>query len=55
MPRSCSFTTTLHDDPEPSEEDVAITRRLVQAGDLLGIGVLDHVIIASRGVVSRDY
>ena len=39
-------------DPEPSEEDLAITRRLVQAGDLIGIGVLDHVIVASRGVVS---
>lgn len=39
-------------DPEPSEEDLTITRRLVQAGDLLGIGVLDHIIIASRGVVS---
>jgi DNA repair protein RadC len=39
-------------DPEPSEEDLSITRRLVQAGDLLGIAVLDHVIIAKRGVVS---
>ncbi len=39
-------------DPEPSEEDLSITRRLVQVGDLLGIGVLDHVIIARRGVVS---
>lgn len=39
-------------DPEPSEEDLTITRRLVEAGELLGIGVLDHVIIAARGVVS---
>lgn len=39
-------------DPEPSEEDVSITKRLVQVGELLGIGVLDHVIVASRGVVS---
>src|ERR1051326_3303713 len=39
-------------DPEPSEEDVSITKRLVQAGELLGIGVLDHVIVASRGTVS---
>jgi DNA repair protein RadC len=39
-------------DPEPSEEDISITRRLVQVGELLGIGVLDHIIIASRGVVS---
>jgi DNA repair protein RadC len=39
-------------DPEPSEEDLNITKRLVQAGDLLGIAVLDHVIVASRGIVS---
>ena len=39
-------------DPEPSEEDVSISKRLAQAGELLGIGVLDHVIVASRGVVS---
>jgi DNA repair protein RadC len=39
-------------DPEPSEEDLSITRRLVEAGELVGIGVLDHVIIAKRGVTS---
>jgi len=39
-------------DPEPSEEDLSITKRLVQAGELLGISVLDHVIVAGRGVVS---
>jgi DNA repair protein RadC len=39
-------------DPEPSEEDLSITRRLVEVGELLGIGVLDHVIVARRGVVS---
>jgi DNA repair protein RadC len=39
-------------DPEPSEEDLAITKRLVQAGELLGISVLDHVIVAKRGIVS---
>jgi len=39
-------------DPEPSEEDLSITKRLVEGGELLGIGVLDHVIIASRGLVS---
>jgi DNA repair protein RadC len=39
-------------DPEPSEEDLSITRRLVQVGDLVGIGVLDHVIVAERGMVS---
>jgi DNA repair protein RadC len=31
--------------PAPSGEDIAITKRLVQSGELLGINVLDHVII----------
>jgi DNA repair protein RadC len=39
-------------DPEPSEEDLGITKRLVQVGELVGIGVLDHVIVAARGTVS---
>lgn len=39
-------------DPEPSEEDLSITKRLVEAGELLGISVLDHIVVASRGVVS---
>lgn len=32
-------------DPKPSPEDLDITRRLTEAGELLGIDVLDHVII----------
>jgi DNA repair protein RadC len=32
-------------DPQPSPEDQALTQRLVEAGKLLGIEVLDHVII----------
>jgi DNA repair protein RadC len=34
-------------DPEPSPEDVALTRRLVAAGALMGIDVIDHLILAS--------
>ncbi|MBM4370813.1 MAG: JAB domain-containing protein [Deltaproteobacteria bacterium] len=34
-------------DPTPSPEDVALTRRLAQAGDLLGVTVLDHVIVGA--------
>jgi len=33
-------------DPTPSAEDIRLTRRLVEAGKLLGINVLDHIIIA---------
>ena len=32
-------------DPQPSREDRALTTRLYQAGKLLGINVLDHIII----------
>ncbi len=35
-------------DPTPSEDDVALTKRLVRAGDLMGIPVLDHVIVAEN-------
>ena len=39
-------------DPTPSEADRQITERLVVAGDLLGVPVLDHVIIAEQGFFS---
>jgi DNA repair protein RadC len=39
-------------DPTPSEEDLAITRRLGEAGRLLGIDVLDHVIVARDAYAS---
>ncbi len=35
-------------DPSPSDEDILLTARLVDAGKLLGIQVLDHVIIGSH-------
>jgi len=36
-------------DPTPSADDFAITKRLRQCGDLLGIPMLDHVVIATGG------
>ena len=36
-------------DPDPSAEDVALTRRLMAAGALLGIEIIDHVIIGEAG------
>ena len=35
-------------DPTPSAEDVRITRQLIEAGRILGIKVLDHVVIGRR-------
>jgi len=39
-------------DPEPSDEDLRITKRLVRAGKILGIKVQDHVIIGERNYFS---
>jgi len=39
-------------DPSPSTEDRQVTGRLRDAGDLLGIPVLDHVIVAADGYYS---
>jgi DNA repair protein RadC len=33
-------------DPSPSDEDVHLTRRLVAAGELMGIDIVDHLILA---------
>ncbi|MFL0250133.1 JAB domain-containing protein [Clostridium neuense] len=34
---------------EPSQEDITITKRLKEAGKLIGIELLDHIIIGSKG------
>ena len=39
-------------DPTPSSDDIEMTRELIEAGKLLDIEVLDHIVIASRGIVS---
>ncbi len=39
-------------DPSPSPEDVAVTRQIVQAGALLNIDVLDHIVIGYNRFVS---
>lgn len=37
---------------DPSVQDLGITRQLVEAGSILGIRVLDHIIVTKRGYVS---
>lgn len=39
-------------DPTPSSEDMTITRRLKEGGDLLGVRILDHIIVGSDGMTS---
>jgi len=39
-------------DPEASEDDISLTKRLADAGEIMGIDVLDHVIIGDRKYLS---
>lgn len=37
---------------DPSSEDIEVTKRLKEAGDILGISILDHIIFSSRNYLS---
>lgn len=54
--RSAGSVAFVHNhpsgDPEPSPGDIESTRRLVEAGELLGIPVIDHIIIGDGAYVS---
>ena len=54
--RSAGSVAFVHNhpsgDPEPSTDDINSTRRLVEAGELLGIPVIDHIIIGDGSYVS---
>jgi DNA repair protein RadC len=54
--RNCPAIIIAHNhpsgDPDPSAEDVHITRQIVQAGKLLDIDVLDHLIIGRQRWIS---
>jgi len=57
--RNCTAIVVAHNhpsgDPAPSGHDLEITRQMIQAGGLLDIEVLDHLIIGRRSWVSlRD-
>lgn len=56
---SAAAVIFIHNHPSgdirPSQEDIVLTRRLVQAGEVLGIQVLDHIIVGDGGHFSfRD-
>ncbi|MBO8177510.1 MAG: DNA repair protein RadC [Bacillus sp. (in: Bacteria)] len=54
--RSAASLICVHNhpsgDPTPSREDIEVTRRLVECGQMLGIEVLDHLIIGEKKYVS---
>ena len=37
---------------KPSPDDIAITEQMIEAGKILGISVLDHIIITKKGYIS---
>ncbi|MSQ12489.1 MAG: hypothetical protein EXR48_07400 [Dehalococcoidia bacterium] len=56
---NCPAVILVHNhpsgDPAPSQEDIQMTRQLVEAGKMLDVEVLDHVVVARNGFVSlRD-
>jgi len=54
--RNCPGIIVVHNhpsgDPTPSDDDVHATERLRDAGDILGIDLLDHLIVAGGRFVS---
>ena len=50
--RSAASLILVHNhpsgDPTPSSEDIEVTRRLIEAGTIMGIEVLDHVVIGEK-------
>ena len=38
--------------PEASEDDINLTKRLAEAGEIVGIEVLDHIIIGDKEYLS---
>lgn len=54
--RSAASVILVHNhpsgDPTPSREDIDITRRLIEAGKIIGIDVLDHIIIGDNKFTS---
>ncbi|MFH1191598.1 MAG: DNA repair protein RadC [Candidatus Omnitrophota bacterium] len=39
-------------DPKPSEDDLTITKRLVEVGKIMGIEIIDHIIVTANGFLS---
>lgn len=39
-------------DPTPSREDIEVTKRLIEAGEIIGIEVLDHLVVCTDKFIS---
>ena len=53
---NCETAIFVHNhpsgDPEASEDDIRLTKRLAEAGEIVGIDVLDHIIIGDKKYLS---
>lgn len=49
MTAKCAAIIAAHNhpsgDPTPSSEDIAVTKRLIEAGEILGIKIIDHIVV----------
>lgn len=52
MVNKCPHCRLVPVDPEPSEDDLTIIKRLTEAGKILVIEVIDHIIITKNGFFS---
>jgi DNA repair protein RadC len=56
LAQGCAHIIICHNhpsgDPSPSRDDIALTARLVQVGELMGMPVLDHIIIGDGKYIS---
>lgn len=41
-------------DPKPSREDIEVTKRIVEAGKIIGVQVLDHIIVGDQYVSLKE-
>ena len=52
----CVYVIFVHNhpsgDPQASEDDINLTKRLAEAGEIVGIDVLDHVIVCDKEYLS---
>jgi len=56
LAQGCASLIVCHNhpsgDPTPSKDDIALTARLVQAGELMGVPLVDHIVIGGGRYVS---
>jgi len=56
--RSCASAIVAHNhpsgNPAPSQEDISVTKRLQEVGQLVGIEILDHIIVGQGRFISLN-